>query len=509
MRELLILDGTLDASTLKVSGKESRFKINNESISIPRYQRHLVPKSWPRSAELNDTTLEKCRKRKKSQGSRLQKMLKPEDNKCYKVVTKVEEKKKLPSGNLPSAEDITLTIIQRGRSALSNVTRKPELLHSSENISRRPRTVSEADFYPLQQADRDSSNDLHYSQEISGVLDLQTRNVNGTFPRLCVVSSMIHTSITNEAVLRDAAMAMTEGLVESFNDSCLRLFLGYKAPNIRRERLIQLLSGFLFDTSHALFAWEQTEIDILARDPETKSLDFAVQQCLFDDRAKKKVGGLDPCCLLPQALSIARLRRSNTPWESFATTVQGKRMLEHHTREDSVISVGKMRRGQRLRQRHWLSSSLLVQDSDQDAPDLSAPRARSCSLGSSDDEVSGESAREITRQTRILADMPGTIAISLMKQSPNLSWGVSLGKEDNACVVGRAKKEVEGRKGDHCLRCGDLILHGFNEFGHEALTPLCSWSSENAKSEDDWFRAMVDLFKKSKELHLVVQRVVN
>jgi len=510
-RELLILDGTLNARTLKVSEKKSRFKAQNEMIEIPRFQKHIDPESWPRSAEQVDTTIEKSRKRKKTQQGFAMKKMKIEETQCFKVENYRGKDNNQHIYNLPSAEDVALAIIHRERPRAPGTSDfQSGRIQSSEKTKRRPRIVSEADLYPSKQHNEHSVLDLNYSQEISSVLDLANPHAGGTFPRLATIESMIHASIANEAILRDAALSMTEKCVSSFNDSCLRLFLGYKAPNIRRARLIQLIAGFLFDTSHALFAWEQTETEILNRDPDIKSLDSTVQKILFDDRGLRKIGGLDPSSLLPNAVSIGRLRRRKISWESFATTVQGKRMLDHHLGEKSIISVGKLRRGQRLRQRHWLSSSLFVHDNDQEAADLAGPtRARSGSLGSGTADDAGRGiTNENSRLNKILSDMPGTKAISLVKKSSNASWGVCLGKEGSACVVGRAKEESVGSKGGDFLRCGDLILHGFNEVGNEAYSPLCARYGEDSKTEDDWFRSMVDLFKKSQELQLIVQRVI-
>ena len=112
----------------------------------------------------------------------------------------------------------------------------------------------------------------------------------------------------------------------------------------------------------------------------------------------------------------------------------------------------------------------------------------------------------MVNQSNILANMPGTKAILLAKKSPQASWGVCLGKEGNACVVGRAATEGE-IKDENRLRCGDLILYGSNGHGQEAHSPLCAWISDGLDTSENWFEAMVDLFKTNQELHLVVQRV--
>lgn len=492
VRELLVLDGTLDSSTLKISENKSHFKDSSgEFVSIPRFSKHMELLKWPRSAEQDEVTLE--RKRKKAKKNQ-------ESNKRMKIETNNYQINK--DQHVPSAEEIALAIIERGKVGFNS--QSPDF----GIVTRPPRKVSEADSYHSIVEHKGSKNvlDTSTSQEISTILSLQKRTPNGCFLRLSSpFSSILHLSISSEAILRDVALSMTETIVESFPDKALRLLMGYKAPSIRRERLIQLLAGFLFDTSHAMFAWDQTEQEILARHPETKSLDTEVQNCLFDDRALKKIGGFEPCSLLPHAISISRHRKRNTSWELFASTVQGKRMLEHHNEEKHILSAGKRRRGQRLRQRHWLTTSLLGPENDKDIPNL-------CSLVSSesdnDDEVDSPKIQDDgnSRQSNILANMPGTKAILLAKKSSQASWGVCLGKEGNACVVGRAATEGE-IKDENRLRCGDLILYGSNGHGQEAHSPLCAWIGDGLDTNESWFEAMVDLFKTNQELHLVVQRV--
>eukprot|EP00980_Cylindrotheca_fusiformis_P019705 scaffold6881_cov126-Cylindrotheca_fusiformis.AAC.2 len=488
VRELLILDGTLDSGSLNASKTESLFiQDDGKQVSVPRFLKHLDLESWPRSAEVDEASMEKCRKRKKVQTGHAKKLRSDGGVLC--------------SHTSPCAEDIAKAIIRRGRLGLDS---------SDENRIRPPTMVAEADCDPASEYPSEIVEaDRKHSQEIATVLDLQKRTANGTFCRIKPATTLVRTSISNEAFLRDVSRSMTQRIVESFADKALRLFMGYKAPNIRRFRLVQLLAGFLFDTSHAMFAWDQTEQDILALDPAPESLDSTVQKCLFDDRALKKIGGFEHSSLLPNAISIGRLRRRDSTWESFATTVQGKRMFQHHGQDESIIAAGKLRRGQRLRQRHWLTSSLLLQDSDLDGTDGDGPpRARSCSFGSSEGEedAMGGNSAESQGQNRMTVHIPGTKTVSLAKSSPNESWGVCLGKEGNACVVGRAQDNFNGSDRNDYLRCGDLILHGQNENGKEVFSPLCSWNSGKSKT-DNWFGDMVDLFKQSQQLQLVVQRV--
>lgn len=542
VRELLVIDGTIDGRTLKVTKKKVRFLINEESVSVPCYQRHMEAESWPLAADGDEDN----KKRRKAQMIRKKKTKiesaqvdeKQEDVDSASILNEKPAHSPLEIEDTqdenqrpPLAEQVAMAIVFRSRITHSlDRDGKKHPGQSTERIERPPRKVSEADQSPSysQLSPRrepsplpmEEDMSIEESQEISEVIDFSKRNTNGSFCMRhgSMLWSMVHASIPIEALLRDAAMSMTQQLIATFSNQALRMFLGYKAPAITRDRLTQLLAGFLFDTSHAAFAWEQTELEILARSPQTASIDSMVQNSLFDDRALKKIGGFDPSSLLPHALSIGRLRRRNSSWEYHATTAQGKRMLNHHAREKAMISVGKQRRGQRLRQRYWLTSALLSHEHDCDSTEVNRTRSRSCSFASSEGEedpmlangigAAGKCA-DLNRRSRILADVPGSKAISLVKQPPNKSWGVCLAKEGMACVVGRAKERPTGSRADEYLRCGDLILYAQNESGKEAFSPLCVWfntGSSNA-GEEDFFRAMVDLFKTSEELHLVVQRV--
>jgi hypothetical protein len=533
VRELLVLDGTLDSATLKTSNNASTLVVDGEYVLVPSYKRHSEPDSWPLGApEVNeDHNAKNPRKRKKNQTER-NKRIKREHEVVLSEpeVDTAKHEGGTPSQSfhededsprLSSAEDIATAVVLRSRIVVSSDEAENNETEQSPEISQRPpHKISEEDLSPSigplsprrepEVLDDEKDFGEFGSQEISCAIDLNMRNSNGRFAvRACAedIANMLHASISNEALLRDAAMTMTQNLIATFPDRPLRLFFGYKTPAVSRERLTQLLAGFLFDTSHAMFAWSQTEQEVVARAPETTNLDAVVRTALFDDRALKKIGGFGPSSLLLHAISIGRLRRRKSSWIFFATTAQGKRMLEHHSRDKSIISVGKERRGQRLRQRYWLTSSLLWQENDSEASISTAPRSRACSLSSEgEDENMLHQNVDLTRQTRILSDMPGSKAISLVKQPPNTCWGVCLAKEGSACVVGRAEEHPAGTSEDKYLRCGDMILYAQNEGGQEACSPLCAWSNSDFTG-GDWYRILVDLFKTSQELHLVVQRI--
>ena len=64
VRELLVLDGTLDSSTLKISENKSHFKDGSgEFVSIPRFSKHMELLKWPRSAEQDEVALQRKRKK--------------------------------------------------------------------------------------------------------------------------------------------------------------------------------------------------------------------------------------------------------------------------------------------------------------------------------------------------------------------------------------------------------------------------------------------------------------
>ena len=101
-----------------------------------------------------------------------------------------------------------------------------------------------------------------------------------------------------------------------------------------------------------------------------------------------------------------------------------------------------------MQQRHFLTSSLVWQENTDYNVSVSTMgrRSRPCLIASSTDEggeedvilnIQGGSATvDLTCRARILADMPGFKAISLVKRPPKTSLGVCLAKEVDACVVG-------------------------------------------------------------------------
>ena len=80
---------------------------------------------------------------------------------------------------------------------------------------------------------------LHLKQELPLLLDL---------------------SIMVEAQLRQIALQMVRALGGYFSEKALREFIGYKSPTAKHERVLELISDFLFDVSHAMVSVTQFHI---------------------------------------------------------------------------------------------------------------------------------------------------------------------------------------------------------------------------------------------------------
>ena len=65
-------------------------------------------------------------------------------------------------------------------------------------------------------------------------------------------------SILLESQLRTLVNDRILRMVKSFHNKSLYEFLGYKSSLLSRERIVQLISEFVFHVSHAMFAWDQT-----------------------------------------------------------------------------------------------------------------------------------------------------------------------------------------------------------------------------------------------------------
>jgi len=344
--------------------------------------------------------------------------------------------------------------------------------------------------------------------DLSLFVDLRRKSGSLRFRRK-EIPPMLTISIVTEETLRNMAIDIVSRMTLTFDDEALRLFLGYKACSLKRERLLQLLSDHLFDVSHAMFAWKQTESEMLAEsegghkeDQESDShLSKLIQHSLFDQRALKKIGGFDNSSLLPHALVIEACEKKKQSWETFAKTKRGLEMLRHH-KEGKTVLVGQKRRGQRLKSRLPVMEVPLMADEQ-------GIRSRSSSISTmeNDDQCfrSADTASASTELTEIsFADKSEVLQLTLKRQ-PGKPWGVLLAREGDLCLVDRAPAVTNS------LRRGDMVLSVCDEHG-EGFQPPSSSQVPNrvpdgSHQQQDWFRSIVGLFKMSHELHLTVRRV--
>lgn len=572
VRELLLLDGTIDPTTLKVrhvptkilrvsverDGSERRCESCECLLDAPRYWCHMDPSHWKLAPETRNTAVRKGTKRqKKPEGaSRKRKKLDKglssnpkqmtaaeglmrnpvnEERDIEKwmppvLISSMDEQPDLVDEDVlqridatPSAEclaemiasrcystdnPVSLEVMQRDRESHLESNLHLNDVVDDDDERRRPRKVSDVDQEAVHSSLKDSTtvafritDDVVGNLDLARFINLSERAVDGTFAlKQNDLPALLEASIATESLLRDEAIRMTTAMTKSFSDSTFRLFLGYKAPTLKRDRLIQVLADFLFDASHAMFAWDQTVEELLntksLKEPlsskQWTELDNTVKNYLFDDRALRKIGGFEPSSVLPHAISISRLRVRGINWEAFAKTADGKRMLAHHRSGGDHLLVGQKRRGQRQRHRTLIPSEPSADKTQ---------RARCSSIGSAD--VDGLVSDDSVPESPFFADVPSTAQVHLAREEGS-SWGILLSREGDMCVVARAGGSDETKKSGE-IRCGDMILRCTNERGETACTPCAAGRQQ--QQEVGWFRNMVDMFKSSKELHLAIQRV--
>jgi hypothetical protein len=136
----------------------------------------------------------------------------------------------------------------------------------------------------------------------------------------------------------------------------------------------------LFDVSHAMHAWLQTEKDIMRKlqvskeSIDNKDMDEHIKNALFEQnhRAIKNIGGFDDSSLLPLALGIHRCRQNKITWTEYAASLEGENAfgLHYATAEESnkvrkrqhdivgkaeLFETGRKRRGRRGRSTNSLT----------------------------------------------------------------------------------------------------------------------------------------------------------
>ena len=530
-REMLILDGSVDGSDLKLKEVRTRFEKSSDVQMTrvfgvgPVYASHLQPAKWNRVKEEDavfqaDSAEGSTRKRKvlpssifiskkkvkkraifdDDRGPKKQQFI-ASDSSSDKAYT-AEEIKTCVS----SAVALVDLILDRARQnnnhaacvlepVLSSDVK--ESLASSDPLERPPRKVSDVDQASVSDHPPvllDLTEETCGDQDISLFVDIVNRKEDGSVTFLKnEIPSFLDVSIVFESSLRNAAFRMVSQMCNSFDDEALRLFLGYKSCALKRERVLRVLSDYLFDVSHAMFAWKQTESEILSERADTavatqtsfcQEIDSLVRDSLFDERALKKIGGLDDSSILRHAIEISRSERRNEPWERFSKTATGRRLLSHH-RTGRAYLVGQKRRGQRIKR----FSSSASTDASEDGQ-----RSRASSIASYDEVPESASQQQQESNTGpTIQNLSEVLDITLTRKVDK-SWGVLLSREGDMCVVDRAPDKC-------CVRCGDMVLSVKNDRGESAAPPASSANNEN------WFKEIVNVFKGSNELHLVVRRV--
>jgi len=526
-RELLILDGAIEGTTLEVTGvceqhdTPSDTQVREEDDSqkdLSKRQQQQLILGQKRPFDATDRGEDHSVKKAKSEtdgtiravsakhtvfsGEKQQTRKHHVESTAEALADAVVKKSRI----LPTSSDsIDVRTIH---SAVSDDDNADKL----EIIERPPRKVSDSDlesYHPVTAAFREKNS----AREISLFLKLSDRTSDGAYPFLSTkFPPLLEVSIVSETTLRDAAYKMVYNMTTQFSERILRLFLGYKSSAMKRDRLVRLLSEFLFDVSHAMFAWEQTELEILSERQSDDSalfptweLDNAVKDSLFDERALCKIGGFDHSSLLPHAVSINRLRRRNITWKAFAKTMAGRKMLRHH-RDGNFIAVGQKRRGQRLRPRQTGKKPVASKTESG-----TGTRSRSSSVSTESDVEDTKSPlykadlieEEADSDNHGGARMPNCTKVTLKKEVGK-SWGVLLSKEGDMCVVVRAPKAESDKvlPSNSRLSCGDMILTVTNDKGDSASTPSCSGYSRQTNTQG-WFKKVVMLFKTSEVIRWV------
>ena len=517
VRELLILDGSIDKKTLEVvykpiglpknggAKKEESLEdtdANSQSLgdggSSFQFLRHtMMPEGSPRSRHKAKMPL-----------------LLAED--IANVILQSAVQRDGPSSTCTSRECPSEPSTSTGTTTTtSDITTKP------------PRKVSDANFADDMVSPGNLNTPLGlppamFALVASGhhVSLLNKDNNNKSQPIFGdQLPNLVHLSISAENHLRAAARTLVETMTLSFEDRPLREFLGYRSStksSPKRHQLVEGIASFLFDVSHATFAFE-TELAGMDRAAAMSgSLDHKVCGLLFDDRSLRGIGGFDSSSLLRHALSIGRSRAKNQSWKAFATSAHGRNMLRHHWSGNATALVGQKRRRNRPRSR---SSGML--DDEQ-----GGKRSRSSSVSSYASTTTTDESHD--RQANHLAPpaaeaavgvtitppfgtIPDVVSITIEREI-GCSWGVSLANEGDMCVVQRVS---------HCvpngLKIGDMIVSAKTPEG--MCVRLASLPSDycaqynvgsevpedNTDQKQSFYRRMVNLFKEGNTSTLILE----
>lgn len=482
LRELLILDKSVSSDNLGLSLGTINFL---GGLTGPSYLQHVDPGRWqPLPIMKNKKSIGK--KRSITMSHKAKKMAKTNSERVMEAGNdhNTWENTEKKVANAQALVDVIVLRATNDQSIFPlKTTRSP----------RKMRKVSDADGkndLPVLSCSNEGIKqfDATYSdREISRYFDITSRCMYAK-----ELPAFLDVSISSESHIRQQSIDITRVLFQSFEDETLRVFLGYKSSTVKRDRLLVVLAEHLFDVSHAMFAWKQTEDEITSHGSPKIDLETQVLTMLFDNRALQKIGGFDDSSLLPHALSIRRLADKGVDWEVFSQTMKGRALLQHH-REGKAVLVGEKRRGLRIRDRSRTEQ-----------------RSRSSSISSFDtiehmyDDgicgtiVDGSHVELWSERQPASMQTPDALLVSL-KKSASKSWGILLAKEGDMCVVVRgsqASTTTIPLALDSSLKVGDVILS-------------VGTKHENMADEEkrDWFRFVVNKFKSSNELDLVVRRV--
>lgn len=442
VREILILDTSIDPTTLEVNRRRivNETKNSQESVKVTDPSSIIVPE------ESNDTTENgsidkqnlperKLRRKRKHSESRtdlsyvnyiygqyhIQKSMKSSDGHveggAKPKVEEVHGTRAAPSNIKNDSLQVQLsgeelaecllkdlnsqnfradgTIVEANFGNIETLTpvQETDLVEEErDSAKKRIRKVSDVDSTSLPSQ---SSRTVFSISPHSAIVNSSSTTIINNQDRLLPMSEeqallfykehldeLLNISILVETQLRQTALHFVQNLTRNVTVTALRDFLGYKSPSIKREKIIWLIAEHLFDVSHAMFAWDKTDKDLF-NGLQIDALDTKrykkISEELFNSRALKKIGGFEPSSLLYHAVSIKYLRSAGLSWASIAKKEFGKRMFRHHKCATAKMQVGQLRRGHRGRKNR---SALLPLFDD---VSVTGARSRSSSIASYDE----------------------------------------------------------------------------------------------------------------------------
>ena len=419
-RELLILDGSIDKKTLEVTYQSASGTKEKGTKELPS-----------------------------EDAGEIFEILDSGDASKFPFLRHMVEQGDNPKMSRPTAEDIANEIlkstVQRDEPAAGSSHNNPSTL----DVTKPPRKVSDA---AVTDATSSGSTKSPSSCLLPGMLALVASGHHVSLSDMSIdqLPKLIHVSISTENRLRSTARVMAETMTSTFEERPLREFLGYRsnaksAP--KRSQLVDGIASFLFDVSHATFAFEAELAGMDRSASMSGSLDDKICGLLFDERSLRAIGGFDSSSLLPHALSIGRSRANNQSWKAFAASANGRNMLRHHGSGNSSALVGQKRRRNRPRSRS---------SDDQDG----GKRSRSSSVASSGSTIaSDENDRHVNEVTppvegitSTFGSVPDVVPLTISREIGS-TWGVSLANEADMCIVQRVARTVPNG-----LRVGDMIV---------------------------------------------------